>query len=351
MNDTGLKCGAAFGIISETSAKRIFFGKEGERVSEIKFCAFADLHYRPGVFFTEGEKRLDAIIRRASESGADFIIHLGDLCHAPHEQARLIKRYESAPMPAYHCLGNHEFEESTYEQVLEAYKLERGYYFFDRGGFRFIVLDLNYARVDGRAVHYSLGNSVTLPDGADKVTLEEGQREWLIETVTASPYPCVLFSHFSLERENSRISDAERASIWETLGELNRGRRRMILAINGHHHMDNLRVAQGIAFLDLNSASYHWINEEHKLFPKELYDEYRLVGHTLIYEDPLSAVITLRDDGYIKIEGVKSRFLYGVDREKVGLPLCDSAGRACTAQILSAELCAEQRAGFSQKRR
>ena len=307
-------------------------------MNEIKFSVFADLHYRPGVFFTEGEKRLENIIARAEAAGAEFIVHLGDLCHAPHENAALIAQYENAPMPAYHCLGNHEFEDSTFQQVLDAYGLERGYYFFDRSGFRFVVLDLNYARVDGVAVRYSLGNSVKLPEGAHKVTLEERQREWLIETVMSSSYPCVLLSHFSLERANSRICAVERASIRAMLAKLNRDKRRVFMAINGHHHMDNLLVDNDVAFLDLHSASFHWITASHSLFPDELYREYSLVGHTLIYEDPLSAIITLRDDGYIKIEGAKSRFLYGVDREKAGVPPCDSVGRKATAQILSAEL-------------
>ena len=307
-------------------------------MNEIKFCVFADLHYRPGIFFTDAEKRLDAIIARAESSGADFIVQLGDLCHAPHEHPEIIKRFESAPLPVYHCLGNHEFEDSTFRQALEAYGLERGYYFFDRGGFRFIALDLNYARVDGEAVHYSLGNSVKMPAGAALATFEERQREWFIEAVKSSPYPCVLLSHFSLERPNNRMSAAEHDEVFALLGELNRDKRRILMAINGHHHMDGLVVENGIAFLDLNSASYHWINKPHDLFPPELRGEYSLVGHTLIYEDPLSAIVTLRGDGFIKIEGAKSRFLYGVDRERAGLPLRDSAGRACTAEILSAEL-------------
>jgi hypothetical protein len=258
--------------------------------------------------------------------------------HAPHERDDIIERFESAPMQAYHVLGNHEFEDSTFEQALEAYGLERGYYFFDRGGFRFIVLDLNYARVDGEAVHYTLGNSVRMPAGTALATFEERQREWFVEAVTGSPYPCVLLSHFSLERPNNRMSAAEHDEVFALLGELNRDKRRIFMAINGHHHMDGLVVENGIAFLDLNSASYHWISKPHDLFPPELREKYCLVGHTLIYEDPLSAIITLRDDGYIKIDGAESRFLYGVDREKAGLSPCDSAGRACTACILSAEL-------------
>ena len=104
-------------------------------MNEIKFCVFTDLHCHPGIFFTDAEKRLDAIIARAESSGAEFIVQLGDLCHAPHERADIIERFESAPLPTYHVLGNHEFEGSTFGQALEAYGLERGYYFFDRGGF------------------------------------------------------------------------------------------------------------------------------------------------------------------------------------------------------------------------
>ena len=111
------------------------------------------------------------------------------------------------------------------------------------------------------------------------------------------------------------------------------------MAINGHHHMDNLHFVNNIAFFDLNSASYDWIDEGHSgLYPVDMYEKYALIGNTLVYEEPLCAVITLRDDGYIRIEGKKSRFMDDIDRKKAGVQLSDAVGRMSSAEILSAEL-------------
>ena len=110
------------------------------------------------------------------------------------------------------------------------------------------------------------------------------------------------------------------------------------MAINGHHHKDNLRIFNDIVFFDLNSASYDWIDNGHSgLYPKELYDEYSLAGNTLVYKDPIHAIITLSDDGHIKIEGYDSEFIYGVDRAAAGVPLCEADGRLSTAEVQSAE--------------
>lgn len=110
------------------------------------------------------------------------------------------------------------------------------------------------------------------------------------------------------------------------------------MAVNGHHHKDNLRIFKDIVFFDLNSASYDWIDEAHSgKYPKELYDEYSLVGNTLVYENPAHAIITLREDGNIKIEGNSGGFIYGIDREAVGITIYDTDGRLSTAEVLSTE--------------
>ena len=308
-------------------------------MNEIKFTVFSDLHYLPGVFYTDAEKRLDAIYERAVSSGSDFMIHLGDISHEPDKVPEFIKHYDSFDIPTYHCIGNHECQGNSYEQVLNVFGLDNGYYYFDRGGFRFIVLDLNYMRIDGEAVHYDMGNYFRRPAGAQLVTFEEKQREWLKETVMNSPYLCVLMSHHSINRANNGMSATERDSIMEMLNELNSDKQRIIMAINGHHHMNNLTILKNIAFFDLNSASYDWIDEGHSgLYPTEMYEKYELLGNTLVYNDPLSAVITLRDDGHIKIEGVKSEFIYGINRRKAEVQISDTTGCMSSAEILSAEL-------------
>ncbi len=307
-------------------------------MNTIKFSVFTDLHYLPGVFYTEAEQRLEKIKNRAIENQVDFVIHLGDLSHCPSKDKEIVEQFDAIPLQTYHCIGNHECQDDSYNEVLKTYGLEKGYYYFDKNGFRFIVLDLNYMRENGKAVHYNLGNYFRRKPDTQLVTFEENQRKWFEDTVMASPYPCVLFSHHSLEHLNNGMSFNELRSIWELLAKLNCDKQRIIMAINGHHHKDNLRIFQNIVFLDLNSASYEWIDEPHSgKYPKELYEEYSLVGNTLIYKDPVHAIITLREDGYIKIDGANSEFLYRIDREKLNMPLCEADGRLSTPNVVSAE--------------
>lgn len=307
-------------------------------MSEVKFSIFTDLHYLPNIFYTEAEERLSVIAERAKCENVDFMIHLGDLTHQPSTDKKIVEQYDAIPLTTYHCIGNHECQGDTYEAVLKAYNLDCGYYYFDKNGFRFIVLDLNYMREDGKAVHYNLGNYFSRKAGTQLVTFEEGELEWFKKTVKESPYPCILFSHHSLEHLNNGMSFDELKSLWQVLDELNGDKQRIIMAINGHHHKDNLRIFKNIVFLDLNSASYEWIDDGHTdKYPQELYEKYRLVGNTLVYTNPLSAIITLRDDGYIKIDGASGEFLYGVDRQSLNMPLCEADGRLSTANVVSAE--------------
>lgn len=307
-------------------------------MNTVKFSVFTDLHYLPGIFYTDADKRLEEIADRAIKNNVDFMIHLGDISHCPSKDKVIVDQFDAIPLETYHCIGNHECQDDTYEAVLDVFGLEKGYYYFDKNGFRFIVLDLNYMREDGKAVHYNLGNYFRRKPGTQLVTFEEEQLKWFEETVMTSPYPCVLFSHHSLEHINNGMSITELKSVWELLEKLNSDKKRVIMAVNGHHHKDNLRIFKDIVFFDLNSASYDWIDDAHSgKYPKEIYEEFVLAGNTLVYKDPIHAIITLSDDGHIKIEGYESEFIYGVDRASVGVPLCEADGRLSTAEVLSAD--------------
>ncbi len=186
-------------------------------MNSVKFSVFTDLHYLPGIFYTEAEKRLEEIADRAIKNNVDFIIHLGDISHNPSKDRAIVDQFDAIPLETHHCIGNHECQDDTYETVLDIFGLEKGYYYFDKNGFRFIVLDLNYMREDGEAVHYNLGNYFRRKPGTQLVTFEEEQLKWFEETVMASPYPCILMSHHSLERVNNGMSIAELKSVWTLL--------------------------------------------------------------------------------------------------------------------------------------
>ena len=73
--------------------------------------------------------------------------------------------YNDFRLPTYHTLGNHDTEANSFEETLDVYRMTCGHYFFDVGGFRFVVADNNYTRFgDGRTEHYSNCNGWRRPD-------------------------------------------------------------------------------------------------------------------------------------------------------------------------------------------
>lgn len=301
-------------------------------VKRIRFLAFSDLHYYPGVFPHDDRDWLERILARAERDHASFVIHAGDFVHDPVRQRDFVMAYNDFRLPTYHTLGNHDTEGCTYAETLKAYRLDKGYYFFDRDGFRIVVLDTNYFYRDKRFVHFEGGNYRTY-NGLNW-TVSEEQYRWAEDIIGGSPFPCVVFMHQSCEREYEGLPD------WARMRGLFRWINRhkgpkVRLVVNGHHHTDGFRIIDGIPYLDLNSANYKYYGQEHKLYPQEYHRTHSGAGNVIAWEDPICAVITLGADGFLKIEGQRSKFLYGVSPEKAGFPQRD---RPVTPNIQSLEM-------------
>jgi hypothetical protein len=143
-----------------------------------------------------------------------------------------------------------------------------GYYHFDCKGFRFVVLDTNYVLINNKIHHFEKGNYYNHPDTREFIPDEE--LKWLEESIYESPYPCILFSHASFERE-SRASVLNRNQIIEIIRKANnRKKHQVLIAINGHHHRDFLRIHENVAYFDLNSVSFDWVNNPHDFYPDDL---------------------------------------------------------------------------------
>lgn len=302
-----------------------------------KFSVFADIHHNPGVFYTRTPEHLVQIQERALKERCDLIIHAGDFCHDPTKIMDFVELYNNFSIPSYHCLGNHDQDGCAWEQTLECYKMPNGHYFFDKKGFRFIVFDPNYLFLDGKYVHYTKGNYYKHPKALNNVPPE--QVEWMKQTMTHSPFPCILISHQSLERESGGVKN--RHEIRKIINDINkRFPGRVRLCINGHYHRDFISIQDNVIYFDLNSASYDWVGNRacKGLFPEELCKQYRAIDHTVVYNDPVHAVITMKQDGYIKIDGMESSMFMGIDRAKAKASLYDSAGRPVFPRVSSAEM-------------
>ena len=143
-----------------------------------------------------------------------------------------------------------------------------------------------------------------------------------------------MLSHTALNNRKGQSPDA--AAVRAIFRSVNAKRRKTVfLAINGHHHTDSLSAENGVIYFDVNAVRNAWwqatdhdkYGKDAPTFPFIPYDEagnptapaterplrsLRQGNHTLFTEDPLSAVVTVCEDGYIQIEGTDSRWVAGV---------------------------------------
>ncbi len=300
----------------------------------MKFSIFADLHHYPGVFMGGTAEDMRFIQQRAEEAGASFIIHAGDFTHGPHEFPDYVRLYNDGRIPSYHVLGNHDTDHTPLDETLRLYNMSAGHYFFDCEGYRFIACDPNYYRLGDEYIHFELRNYAAHHDKRDWMPPE--QLAWLRETIDSSPHPCVLISHESFEREADGVQN--QAEVRAIINEANRKRpHSVILCINGHYHRDNIRILDNVCYFDLNSASYDWVDREHFLYPDAYNKAFSLMKNTVVYNDPIHAVITL-EGTTITIEGMESSMLMGFNREHTDNPVFDLMGRPVVPRVQSAKI-------------
>lgn len=307
----------------------------------LKVCVFADIHYQPGVYTNDTPEFLEKILARAERERCDMVIHLGDFVHnvlkAPEKA--YIKMYNEFKIPTYHVLGNHDQDDAPYSATLDAYHLERGYYSFDKGGFRFIILDPNYIRnEDGTFTHFDHGNYHRRSKNSTINYVTPEQLEWLRSTVMDSPNPCVVLSHQSLERPPNGGNVLNKDDVQAIFNEANAKRPGTVrLVMNGHLHADNLRIMDDIVWWDVNSANNDWNPQRHSKFPPEYHKKHDRACHNVAWKEPLSGILTLSRGGGIRIDGSKSDWLFGVTPKMAGFPEFDSNGRYKRPVIQSAE--------------
>ena len=326
-----LSGGNAFGAKSGNG------GSKGD--GEVKFCAFADIHYYPKAFPHDTREWLEKVLDRAEKSKVDFIIHMGDFTHKPATFKDYVDFYNDFRIKTYHTIGNHDDDGNSHEETLAAYRLDCGHYYFDRGGFRFIVTDTNNCLMDDKWVHYSNSNyyAVGRKSGGLISRVPPDQLEWLKATIESSPFPCIVTSHASYEREDGSPDRVAVRKIFDDANAKHPGRVRLV--INGHHHCDHVRILENIVYLDLNSANYDWVDKKHTSYPEEDMKRWRHAQHVIAWNDPVNAIITINRNGHLKVEGQKSTFYRGITPTMAGLPATNGRqNRLITPNVQSFEM-------------
>lgn len=314
----------------------------------VKFGIFADLHVD---IMHDAQQRLEAFLDACRAENVDFIIHLGDFCypesrhvickpenrpinienalHTPTyaDKDRIISLFRDFEKPGYHVIGNHDCDMCSKEEVLQYYGVDyKPYYSFDVGGFHFIVLDPNYYHKDGQYISYCNGNYFDAE--GDLPYLPPEQLRWLEADLEKTPYPSVLFSHERLTEDHCGIRNAP--SLRKILSE---APNKVVLALNGHEHMDNVWKVDNTWFLNINSISNYWLGEEYTCmgrFGKEIDEKYPNIRYVVPYQDPVFSFITLEESG-ARLQGTQGSFV-GITPDAQGV---NKAGTSFRRKLVS----------------
>ena len=231
---------------------------------KFSFGAIADCQYCSGPnrgsrHYSSSAKKLHECVQKLNSHDLKFVIHLGDFIDRDYISFdKVLPIYQSLKMPAYHALGNHDFDvaDKWKAKVPERMGMKSKYYEFRVEDWRFIVLDGNDVSFHAypkdsleyqKAGVYYRENKIRLPKWNGAVGKE--QMSWLKEILIRSETKnekVVLFCHFP-------VFPADPHNLWNATEviELLGGFPSVKAYINGHNHKGNYAQKNGIHFLTL----------------------------------------------------------------------------------------------------
>lgn len=255
----------------------------------VRLGLFADLHQD---VMPDGELRLGQFLKAMVQEAPDAIVQLGDFAVPSPDNRPLIKSFNEAHPRTIHVLGNHDTDGGyTTQQVLDAWGMKERYTSYEVAGLRIIVLD---------------GNEPS-PNHAGGYPSHIGpeQLAWLEDELRRDNTPAIVLSHQPLAGTWA-IDNAEQVQ-----QVLTRYADHILLAINGHSHIDHLLRVAGVNYFHLNSASYVVVGKAfaHESFPKEVHAAHPKLASTCPYQEALFTSLTLDPaSGAIEIAGRRSQW-------------------------------------------
>lgn len=323
----------------------------------LRFLVFADLHYKKGMYAVTLQ-HLEQILDRARAEKVDFVLHAGDFSNDYHGSAELIKAYlnNENDLPVYGVYGNHELESKNNSMDYVTPLLTNdsqviwgtndgkpgdssiGYYYFEKSGHRLICLDTNYSynETTGQWEHNHTASWGAPAGNLYADSLGPKQLAWLERVLTDAAeqgISCILVSHAGFMEQWRHSPDTK--AVQTLIRRINQQvPKTVILCINGHYHTNHLAVQENVLYFDVNAAiNGSWVPKKEQHYGKEhtftlsSYDEagnyqksqtvpltslWQSVN-THYFEKPLSAVVTITDDGKITVTGSQTKWCYDVE--------------------------------------
>jgi len=257
----------------------------------VKMGLISDLHHD---LIHDGKSRLSAFLADSRRAKVDGIMQLGDFAFPNEKNKDTIERFNQAQETSLHVIGNHDTDNGhTWQQCVDLWGMPARYYARKVKGIWFIVLDGNDT---GSPAH----------QGGYPAYIGPEQVAWLKAKLQEIKEPIVIVSHQPL------IGALAVDNATEIRALLAHAADRIIVALNGHTHVDSLIYESGIPYLTINSASYFWIGDKfrHESYPKAVHEAHEWMSRMCPYKDPLYTVMTIDPNTMtVHITGKRSRWV------------------------------------------
>lgn len=264
----------------------------------------ADLHVD---LIPDAVERLKAFLEASGMKDVNALIQLGDFAIPAESNQGVIDLFNSFHSYTYHVLGNHDTDGGySWEACLKAYGMQSRYYAFDLEGVRVLVLD---------------GNEKGSPSytGGYPCYIGSVQKAWMEEELEKAKIPILILSHQPLAGTGCIDNSGEIQALLGNYAD------KILLALNGHSHVDDHLTVQGVHFVHINSASYYWVGRDyvHLSYPEAIHADYPHLSKTCPYSDPLFAFLTIDwEKGVLQLEGRNSNWR-GPSPQELGYVLPD----------------------------
>ena len=266
----------------------------------IRLGVIADLHVD---LIPDGAERLDSFLDEMTKTKPDALIQMGDFTFAKESNQKIVDRFNKAHEIALHVIGNHDTDGGlSMEHVLKSWGMKDPYYHHVLKGLHLVVLNANEK------------GSVKDKGGYPQF-IGKSQVAWLEKTLSRLEGPVVIISHQPIAGSYA-IDNAE-----EIQKILSKHSDKVVLAMNGHTHIDLLTEVDDIPYLHINSASYHWLGSKyaHESYPAEVHAKHSALKYTSPYREALFTTLTFDPKNRQIIVEKKETQWVGKSPEELGL--------------------------------
>lgn len=218
--------------------------------------------------YRQAINKLASCVEDFNNTGLDFVIQLGDIIDGPDTPFRdmedILGVFNRCRADTYSVLGNHDFIGANRDQVLSVLGLERGYYDFEKNGFRFIVLDTTEIGIQSGwpkdHANYLLGEEMLAALEEQNVvnaksyngTVSKEQKRWLkaiLHDASKKGQKTIIFGHGPLlPKTKFTVCNSEEVI------KILEGSDSTLAYFNGHVHSDMYVVRNGIHYFTINAT-------------------------------------------------------------------------------------------------